>query len=230
MLDDEKNIYEHGSDQYERLIAREDFLGNLLPAIQNVIPLENLTAVDLGTGTGRLVRLLVSNLKSIIGLDISEPMLKVAKDEVLKTHQTNWLLGRSDHRHLPISAHSIDLLVSGWSICYLVVWHPETWRTELETAFAEMRRVLRPRGTILILETLGTGRNSPKPPARLEAYYSWLAEKGFVHTWLRTDYHFLTRKEADELTAFFFGEEMRLRLIDDGQGATLPECTGLWWL
>jgi ubiquinone/menaquinone biosynthesis C-methylase UbiE len=230
MSDEEKSIYEQGADQYEQLISREDYQANLLPAIQNVLPLDNLRVVDLGTGTGRLLRLLASHLAGIIGLDTSMPMLKVARHELLRAEQTDWLLGLADHRRLPLAFHSVDLLVSGWSICYLAVWQPDTWRVELELALAEMRRVLRPQGTILLLETLGTGRSSPKPPAQLEAYFAWLDEKGFAHIWLRTDYYFHSRLEADELTHFFFGDEMRSRLIDGPMGVTLPECTGLWWL
>jgi hypothetical protein len=124
----------------------------------------------------------------------------------------------------------VDIIVSGWSFSYLPVWHPDTWRAELERALAEMQRVLLPHGSILLLETLGTGRVTPKPPATLEAYYDWLAERGFNHTWLRTDYHFPNLQEAFDLTRFFFGEEMCASLMEGPFSVTLPECTGVWWI
>ena len=60
MPDREKQIYNSGADQYERLIVCEDYQGSLLPAIEAITHLDHLHAVDLGTGTGRLVRLLAS--------------------------------------------------------------------------------------------------------------------------------------------------------------------------
>jgi ubiquinone/menaquinone biosynthesis C-methylase UbiE len=226
---DEKNIYNQEAEQYDRLIACEDYQGNLISAIQSVLPLDNLRAVDLGTGTGRLARLLATHLASIIGFDTSASMLKVARRELSVNKAANWLLGQADHRCLPMASHSVDLVISGWSICYLSVWYPRTWRVELEMALAEMLRVLRQHGRILLIETLGTGSSSPKPPIQLEPYFSWLAEKGFVNTWLRTDYSFKDRSEADELTRFFFGDEMCERIIECPFGVILPECTGLWW-
>ncbi|NJL56820.1 hypothetical protein HC928_17975, partial [bacterium] len=73
---------------------------------------------------------------------------------------------------------------------------------------AEMVRVTRPDGTLIILETLGTGSEIPTPPtAGLDAYYAWLEEThGFTRTWIRTDYEFASVGEAEHLTRFFFGD------------------------
>jgi hypothetical protein len=82
---------------------------------------------------------------------------------------------------------------------------------------------------ILLLETLGTGYESPHPPEHLADYYSWLAQVGFQSTWIRTDYRFETVAEAEELAAFFFGAELG-RAAAEKKWQVLPECTGLWWL
>jgi ubiquinone/menaquinone biosynthesis C-methylase UbiE len=66
-------------------------------------------------------------------------------------------------------------VIAGWSICYTVVCHPASWRAALAAALAEMRRVARPGGTIIILETLGTGYETPHPPDSLAEYYATLA-------------------------------------------------------
>jgi hypothetical protein len=93
-----------------------------------------------------------------------------------------------------------------------------------------MKRVLRPGGAIIILETLGTGRETPQPPApALAAYYDWLEnEHGFNHTWIRTDYRFASVDEAEALTRFFFGDNLAGRIRRDNL-TILPECTGIWW-
>jgi hypothetical protein len=92
-----------------------------------------------------------------------------------------------------------------------------------------MARIVRPGGTIILLETLGTNRQTPRPPTpELATFFDWLENAhGFRRTWIRTDYRFASLQEAVELTRFFFGDEM----ADDIQARgspVVPECTGIW--
>jgi hypothetical protein len=91
-----------------------------------------------------------------------------------------------------------------------------------------MKRVLRPSGSIIILETLGKGYETPHPLDKLAAYYTYLEEAGFFSTWIRTDFQFKSLAEAEELTRFFFDDQ----LAESCQGRSChpPECTGIWWL
>jgi hypothetical protein len=109
-------------------------------------------------------------------------------------------------------------------------WYPDSWRDEIGQAISEMRRVLRPGGTAIIVETLGTGRETPQPPSeRLAAYYTMLErDYEFAATWIRTDYRFESQAEANELTGFFFGTPAPTTLTEEGF-AIVPECTGVWW-
>jgi hypothetical protein len=93
-----------------------------------------------------------------------------------------------------------------------------------------MERVSRPNGTLIILETLGTNREDPRPPAPgLAQFYHWLeGDLGFKHTWIRTDYRFASVQEAAELTRFFFSDEMAADVLEKGK-QIVPECTGIWW-
>ena len=110
-------------------------------------------------------------------------------------------------------------------------WYPDTWRREIASVLGQMQRVLRPGGTAIVVETLGTGRETPQPPnAGLAAYYAYLEqERGFSSTWIRTDYRFQSLAEAVQLTRFFFGDELAARVEREGL-ICLPECTGIWWL
>ena len=94
-----------------------------------------------------------------------------------------------------------------------------------------MKRVLRPGGTAIILESLGTGRETPQPPREeLAVYYAWLEEEhGFSSTWIRTDFQFESLAEAESLIRPFFGEAMAESVVKENL-VILPECTGIWWL
>jgi SAM-dependent methyltransferase len=135
----------------------------------------------------------------------------------------------ADHRQIPIPNYSADLVVSGWSVSYLAVWNPDSWRFELEKWLGEMKRVLRPGSFIVLFESLGTGNESPIRLEHLKDFYPWLDEAGFQNKWIRTDYKFESVDEAEELSRFFFGDELGDRVRANGW-VILPECTGVWWL
>ncbi len=227
---DHHDVYERSAEAYDALVSREDDQGRILPALQAISPLSGLDVVELGAGTGRLTCLLAPVVRSIMAFDISPAMLAVARRKLHAGGWANWRLETADHRQLPIPDASADLAISGWSICYTVTWNQEesAWRPALSQALAEMRRVLRPGGALILLETQGTGQMTPLPPPHLRDYYAFLDAAGFASTWIRTDYRFASRAEAEELVAFFFGDDM-LAHLDGDAAPLLPECTGLWW-
>jgi ubiquinone/menaquinone biosynthesis C-methylase UbiE len=190
---------------------------------------DGLDVIDLGAGTGRLAVLLAPRVRSMRAFDASEEMLRVCRERLAASGLTNWQVEVADHRSLPVEDHSADLVVSGWSVAYLYVWNPETWRVELEKWLSEMKRVLRPGGFIILYESLGTGHESPMPLEHLKEYYPWLAEVGFQNKWIRTDYRFESMEEAEELSRFFFGDELAEK-VRQNNWVILPECTGVWWL
>lgn len=222
----EKEVYQSHADQYERLIQREDYQGNILREIEKVIALDGMDVVELGAGTGRLTRLLAPRVRSLKAFDASAHMLEVAETSLRAMGLSNWAAGVADHRKVPVDDSSADLVISGWSFCYLAVWGAN-WQFDLQAGLDEVNRILRPGGTVILLETLGTGSETPTPPGHLGGYYAWLTEAGFERGWMRTDYRFESLAEAVELSTFFFGEEMGRR-VRKKQRVIVPECTGIW--
>jgi ubiquinone/menaquinone biosynthesis C-methylase UbiE len=226
---DLREIYHSQADQYERLVSREDYQHNLLPALNRIRPLNGLDVVELGAGTGRFTCMVTPLVKSIRAFDASADMLQVARAKLESNGLGNWQIAAGDHRHLPISDAVADVALAGWTIAQLVAWNLPTWKREVDQVLAEMRRVLRPGGTIIILDTLGTAHATPHAPDKLVPYYSFLESSGFASTWIRTDFQFESPAEAQVLLGFFFGDEMGEQTVRE-YGAVVPECTGLWWL
>ena len=228
MSDQQRKIYQNDGDRYEALISREDYQGNIPRAIDEIINVEGLNVLDLGAGTGRLTLMLVPRVKSIHAFDASEEMLRVCRERLIASGSSNWQVDVADHRQLPVEDHSADLVVSGWSVAYLAVWHPDSWKNELEKWLDEMKRVLNSEGAIILFESLGTGNESPIKLDHLKDYYPWLDEAGFQNKWIRTDYKFESLEEAEELARFFFGDELGEKVLKNNL-IVLPECTGVWW-
>ena len=230
----EKEVYQGHADQYERLIRREDYQNNILSAIESYCPLGGLDVVELGAGTGRLTRLLAPYVQSIKAFDGSAHMLETAAASLREMGVSNWSTEVADHRQVPVEDASADLVIAGWSFCYLAVWGEDEWKSAVEDGLREIERILRPGGTVIIIETMGTGTEKPNPPEHLSAYYDWLTEAGFERGWVRTDYRFESLEEAVELSTFFFGEEMGQQVRKKNwqipfRAPVLPECTGIWW-
>jgi len=228
MSDQQREIYQSDAERYEALVSREDYQGNIPRALDEMINADGLDIVDLGAGTGRLTMLLAPRARFISSFDISDHMLDVTRSKLTTLDMNNWHVEVADHRSVPLADDSVDLVVSGWSVSYLAVWNPDSWRAELEKWLEEMKRILRPNSYIVLFESLGTGNESPIRLPHLESYYPWLDEMGFQNKWIRTDYQFESLDEAVELAGFFFGEEMAEQ-VRAGRNVILPECTGVWW-
>ncbi|MCE9645227.1 MAG: class I SAM-dependent methyltransferase [Chloroflexi bacterium] len=225
----QEEIYRTEGDKYEALIVREDHEGNILHALQEIVSLNGRVVYDLGAGTGRLACLLAPQVSRVRAFDISDEMLRVCREKLIASGLANWQVDVADHRKLPVGDHSADLVVSGWSLSYLAVWDSRgTWRLQLEEWLDEMKRVLKPGGTIVLFESLGTGNETPVKLEHLRGFYPWLDEAGFQNKWIRTDYRFVSLDEADFLSRFFFGDELGDRVRRNGW-EILPECTGVWW-
>jgi len=222
-------IYDQHADDYDLLVRREDHEGNLPRVVMERVPLDQADVIELGVGTGRLTRWLVDHARTLRGFDQSPAMLTVARSLLEAKGAKNWSLSVADHRRLPLSGGVADVAIEGWAFGHLVEDSEPPWIEPVRDAMEEMRRVVRPGGTLALLETLGTGAEEPMPPnERLAALYRYLEEEGFKREVIRTDYAFESVEEAETLCRFFFGDALADR-VRDRQLTILPECTGLWW-
>jgi ubiquinone/menaquinone biosynthesis C-methylase UbiE len=226
-MPDHTHIYEKEAQQYHEMISRQ---AGLQDCIEEIRPFSGLDIADIGAGTGRFTTVLAAKARSVIALDASEAMLRITADRLNEAGLANWRTQAADLRRLPLEDQSADLIVAGWTICYLASTNVTGWEHSLSQVMGEIKRVLRKGGTIIIFETLGTGVETPAAPNFLKAYYSLLTERyGFSHKWIRTDYVFDSVKQAERLTRFFFGDELADRVVDQ-ELVQVPECAGVWWL
>jgi ubiquinone/menaquinone biosynthesis C-methylase UbiE len=157
-------------------------------------------------------------------------MLAVAGQRLTQDGRQNWQTLVCDNRALAVADETADIALVGWSLGHFTSWYADNWRQEIGRVLAEMKRILRPGGTLIILETLGTNQETPQPPApALATYYQWLTEEqGCQFTWIRTDYRYPSLATAVPSIRFFFGEEMA-DAVRAHNSPIVPECTGIWW-
>ena len=135
--------------EYDRLASIYDrrwqnYINKSLSFLVNFADIDpSATVLDLACGTGELARLLLEQnpQQQISGVDISESMLEIARNK-LKTYP-NVSLYRTSVTSLPFDNDSFDLVTCANAFHYF---------ENPELALAEMRRVLKPKGELIILD------------------------------------------------------------------------------
>lgn len=103
-------------------------------------------ALEIGCGIGRFVAALAPEFEHVTGLDISETMIAKARERC--AGQENVTLARSSGQDLAdIKDRSVDLVLASDVFPYIVAGGREL----VDAMFAEIARVLRPQGHLLIL-------------------------------------------------------------------------------
>lgn len=129
------------SDSYDISARLQRYCGkHLMPWLPNR---NDLTVVDLGSGTGFFTDLLASRYQLVIGLDISTKMLRFAQEK--RNKAIHWL--EADAYKLPLQDNSVDFIYSNLMI---------QWCDPLNTVLDEIMRVLKPGG-LFVFSTLIDG-------------------------------------------------------------------------
>ena len=102
--------------------------------------------LDIATGTGDLA-LMMSTLapEKIIGLDISEGMLSVGKEKISKAQLNDKIeMVVGDSEDIPYADNTFDAITVSFGVRNFA---------NLDKGLSEIRRVLKPKGTLVVLET-----------------------------------------------------------------------------
>jgi ubiquinone/menaquinone biosynthesis C-methylase UbiE len=229
MLPDYDHLFADQAEKYDRLVDAEDFQGNLLLTMRRFGHLNReQTVADLGTGTGRIAFLLAPTVRHVYGIEPVGGMLRVAESKKQRLGFKNVDFLPGEHADLPLPDHSIDLIVEGWA--FLMAFnraYPE-WRSEFEAIVREMKRILRPSGAVILVETMGTLHMWEEVPVRTAVLYDYFEkELGLKKSTIRTDYRFSSTEEAVDLGTFFFGDEVGAEISQISEPVVL-EATAVW--
>jgi demethylmenaquinone methyltransferase/2-methoxy-6-polyprenyl-1,4-benzoquinol methylase len=114
--------------------------------VQLVADAQPKNILDIATGTGDLaINLTRTNASQIIGLDISEGMLDVGRQKILKKELHNTIdMVVGDSENLPFDDNAFDAITVAFGVRNF---------ENLEIGLAEILRVLKPGGIVVILET-----------------------------------------------------------------------------
>ncbi|MGV3554888.1 MAG: ArsR/SmtB family transcription factor [Croceibacterium sp.] len=134
--------------------------------------------LDIGTGTGRIARLLATAAEHVVGLDRSPEMLRLARSRLQDLPADKWELVQGDFGALPFPPASFDTVVFHQVLHYAA---EPAWPLD------EAARVCRPGGRVAIVDLAAHEREELRgrhAHARLgftdEQMLEWLTASGFV--------------------------------------------------
>jgi ubiquinone/menaquinone biosynthesis C-methylase UbiE len=138
----------------------------LRPFRQRVVGASEGRVLEIGIGSGLNLPLYGGAVKSVIGLEPSSELLRMARPRASAAALPITLLDASAEA-IPLDSGSVDTVVTTWTLCTIPA---------APLALAEMRRVLKPGGALLFVEH---GR-APEPGVgrwqdRLDPLWSRLA-------------------------------------------------------
>lgn len=228
-MTDYPKIYKQQAALYDAMVAAEDVNRAVMQTLREIVPeLKGSQVVEVGVGTGRITTQLVEAGASVRGIEIEPAMLAIARDHLVRmgADASGLVVGSLDA--LPWEDASADLGVAGWVFGHQRSFEPERWRATVSRGVAELERVVRPGGGVLLFETLGTAVEAPGVREDLAELQHYLEQPlGFERRVIRTDYVFASAANAAEALEFFFGSTVAQRVRDRGW-ARVPEWTGCW--
>lgn len=104
--------------------------------------------LDIGTGTGTLLETLGPRVEAGLGVDASRAMLALARSRLSRPELAHCSVRQADMYRLPLTDSSFDV-----AVMQMVLHYAEDPRA----ALAEAARVLRPGGTLIVVDLLPHG-------------------------------------------------------------------------
>jgi len=167
-----RRAFDRASASYdEAALLQAEVRSRMLDRL-DLVELKPRIAVDAGCGTGHGSRALLRRYPGcqVIALDLSEGMLARAR------RQRHWLRTPlplcADSARIPLTDDSVDMVFSNLMM---------QWCNDLDSLFAEYRRILKPGG-LLTFSTFG-------PDTLRELREAWSTADGFVHVSRFIDMH-----------------------------------------
>ena len=161
-------------------------------AIEKLLP-RNLTLADIGCGTGSLTFELARFADKVIGVDLSQEMLRRARAGATERTLENVEFRQGDVLKLPLDAHSVDA-----AFCVMVLH----FLPDPERAVSGLCRIVRPGGSVILVDLV-------------EHKQEWMREQmahrrlGFDRAAIEKWFHNAGAESVDyDLTGSFAGEKI----------------------
>ena len=145
-----QHIETHERDYFEQIAPTwDDYVASayeveLQERLTRLLPWQQeMTVLDVGTGTGYLAGMMAPLVGEVIGVDCAPAMLTRAGEKMVQAGYQHVSFREGMAERLPLATGSVDV-----AMCHMLLHHVVSPRTVL----AELRRVVRPGGYVVIID------------------------------------------------------------------------------
>ncbi|MGH3933299.1 MAG: class I SAM-dependent methyltransferase [Pseudonocardiaceae bacterium] len=206
-------------DVYERENRAVDADGALWQALAQRVDWTGFDVVDVGCGDGFHLSHFAQRARSVVGVEPHPPLVARARRRLRGLDSTAVRVLSGTAGRLPLPDSTADLVHA--RVAYF-------FGPGCEPGLAEARRVLRPGGTLVVIDLDGT--HSPYGqwlcaaapryrPAAVEAFFS---RQGFDCRRVDTVWRFTNRNDLEDALRIEFTPEVAARAIAQTPGLTIP--------
>jgi RNA polymerase sigma factor (sigma-70 family) len=145
-----RRIEVHERDYFEQIAPTwDDYVASayevdLKERLTRLLPWhQNMTVLDVGTGTGYLAGMMAPLVGEVIGVDCAPAMLARAGEKMAQADYQQVSLREGMAEQLPVATGTVDVVM-----CHMLLHHVVSPRTVLR----ELRRAVRPGGYVVIID------------------------------------------------------------------------------
>jgi ubiquinone/menaquinone biosynthesis C-methylase UbiE len=204
-------------DRYDLENAAIDPDGTLDAALRDVAPWAGRDVLDLGCGSGYWLPGYARTAASVVGVEPDPTLLDRARARDRRVR-----VEPGSAEHIPLPDASVDVAHARFAYFY---------PPGVDAGLAEVRRVLRPGGTLVVIDNdhrwgefagLLAASAWAEPQGRAEVTDAWWAARGAARREVRSAWSFRTRADLESVLRLEFPPE-----IADDWLARHPDATGL---
>ncbi|MGN6723432.1 MAG: class I SAM-dependent methyltransferase [Marmoricola sp.] len=216
------NIWGHPGT-YETENRAFDREGLVWAAIGSLVDWADGDVLDIGCGTGFHLPHFATSARSVVGVEPHQDLAAIARRRVRRIDHVTVVEGLADA--LPLADASIDFAHARWAYFF----GPGS-----EPGLAELRRVMRPGGTAVVLDndptrsTFGGWFREGFPdvdPAAVEAFWE---NHGWSRLRVLTAWEFDSREELEDVVRIELPPDAAERALSEHSGTRVEYAVNLW--
>lgn len=216
------NIWQH-TEIYEAENAAADPDGRLIAALRAVGDWSGRDVLELGCGTGFHLPELAGSARNVWAVEPHPPLAALARRRTRRLTNVTVSVGTAEATGLADAC--VDVVIARW-----------VWATESPAAVAELARVLRPGGTVMIVDndpsrsTFGAWFAEAYPDRAASRFW---AERGWASVPVQMGWRFESVEDFASVVRIEFPPRVADRILASYPGGTGPVevdyAVRIWW-
>jgi len=211
MVEEWQETYEKEVEIYDTFSRYEDEENKLLNKLLEKFSFRGKIVLEVGCGSGKYSELLAPKSKKYFGLEISKPLIELAKQKCEKFKNVKFF--NCSAEKIPLDDNSVDVVFASWVLTAMI---SDEMR---EKSIKEILRVLNDGGEIWLFENHWEGEFMNlrgKKNVKFEEcdIYPLIKKYGFeIVEIIDTNFFFPSLDEIKRVTGFIFGKNA-LKYLD----------------